>query len=242
MKNIGLLFFTISACLNPIIAQNFSVDPNPAYATADLDDFSTQPEDMIAEAFLNNITSDTLFMKWERILDDTHEGWKTAVCDANICVFPEVSFNEFVLYPNESGFSLLVHAYPGGEPGGIFVNGAMPGEGEVHLKVTNLNDPADTLIAVYLFTLTGSPILDLTELELETINIFPNPATDYFTLTETQEIQQLVIYTILGNRVKVFNVNSNQNYNISDLPNGSYFIGLINEEQKTVKTLRFQKQ
>jgi hypothetical protein len=242
MKKTLLSVTVLCFCFSFISAQNFNVEPNPAYATADLDDFSTQPEDMIAEAFLNNVTSDTLFMKWERILEDTPEGWKTAVCDANICVFPEVSFNEFVLYPNESEFSLLVHAYPGGEPGGIFVNGAMPGEGEVHLKVTNLNDPADTVIAVYLFTLTGSPILGLAEPELETINIFPNPASDYFSLTETQEIQNLVIYNVLGHQVKTFDVNANRQFDVNDLPNGSYLIGLINKEGRMVKTLRFQKQ
>ncbi len=241
MKNISLLFFAVITCCVALNAQNFSVEPNPAYAAADLDDFLTQPEDMVAEAFLSNNTSDTLFMKWERILDDTPEGWKTAVCDANICVFPNVNSNEFVLYPNDSGFSLLVHAYPGGQPCCLEETGAVPGEGEVHLKVTNLNDPSDTLTAVYLFTLTGSPILDLAEPKLETINVFPNPASDYFLLTETQEIQNLVIYNALGRQVKTFTVNANRRFEVDDFPKGSYFVNLINKDQKTLKTLHLQK-
>jgi hypothetical protein len=241
MKITLLNVFILFVCISPICSQNISVAPNPAYATADLDNLSTHPEDMIAEAFISNNTSDTLFMKWERILDDTPEDWKTAVCDANICVFPDVSSNEFVLYPNETGFSLLVHAYPGGDPSGIFENDVYPGEGEVHLKITNLNDPSDTLVAVYFFTLIGGPILDLVEPELEKINIFPNPAGNYFTLTETKEIQSLIIYNILGHPVKTFAVNVNRQFEIDDLPGGSYFVSLIDKDQKKVKILRLQK-
>jgi hypothetical protein len=137
---------------------------------------------------------------------------------------------------------MYVEAYPGMYPGGIPQNGAVPGIGEVHLKISNLNDPSDTLIAVYLFTLTGEPILDLTELELIKIGVFPNPASSYFTLTETKEIDRLVIYDILGRKVKTFGVNGNQQFVINDLPAGNYLIDLINKDQKTIKTLRLQKQ
>lgn len=236
-----LLFITTSSFLLTLNAQNFSVEPNPAYAEADLDNPSSQPDFMQALASISNNTSDTLFLKWERVLEDTPDGWKTTVCEPNLCVFPNVNTREFILYPNVIDQAMYVEAYPGMYPGGIPQNGAVPGIGEVHLKISNLNDPSDTLIAVYLFTLVGSPILDLTEPELEQINIFPNPATDYFMLSETKEIDRIIVYNILGQQVKTFEVNGNQYFEINDFPNGNYVINLMNKDQEMLKALRLQK-
>ena len=241
MKNTLLLLFGIILSVSFSKAQNFSVEPNPAYAEADLDDFSTLPEVMQAIAGISNNTSDTLFLRWERIIEETPEGWKTSVCDGEVCLLPDVSVKEFTLYPNVTN-DIWVEAWPGGQPCCLEINGAIPGEGEVQLKITNLNDPSDTLIAVFLFTLTGSPILDLSEIELAQVDIFPNPVLDYVTLTETKGIDRLIIYNVLGRSVKTFDVNANRQFGVGDLPSGSYFVNLIDKDQKTLKTLHLQKR
>src|SRR5690606_10559782 len=117
-----------------LVAQNFTVIPNPAYGSADLNDPETNPDDVVAYASITNNTSDTLFLKWERIYNDKPESWESAVCDVNLCYLPIISTKEFFLPPNFTNGDMIVHAYPGKEPGGIPQYGAVPGEAHVKIK------------------------------------------------------------------------------------------------------------
>jgi hypothetical protein len=92
MKNTLLPIFIVFICLSVLNAQNFSVEPNPAYAEADLNNPSSQPDFMQAFASISNYTSDTLFLNWERVLEDTPDGWKTTVCEPNLCVFSKCKY------------------------------------------------------------------------------------------------------------------------------------------------------
>ena len=105
-----------------------------------------------------------------------------------------------------------------------------------------MDDPADTLVAVYNFSVTGSPIADISEVELAALKLYPNPASDFFKITETQEIKELIVYNILGRQVESFVVNGgNQEFDISNLPNGMYLVGMLDKDLETVKTVRLQK-
>ncbi len=235
-----LLLLAFIAVSSAVIAQDWFVEPNPAYGEANLDDWLTGPDDIVADAHITNNTSDTIFMRWERVVNIKPESWETAVCDVNLCYLPSASTKDFMLLPDSTG-AMLVHAYSAMLPGGIPENGAVPGVATVMLKISNLNDPADTLIATYTFTLTGEPIVSISEVELEALKIYPNPASDYFRLTRTQEIQQLVVYNILGRQVQTFDIQNGKSYDISNLPSGVYLIAMIDKELDTVKTLRLQK-
>ncbi len=234
-----LLLFILATFFSTINAQNYTVTPNPAYGVADTGNIGTDPDDVVASAHITNNTSDTIYMKWERIVNDKPECWETAVCDVDLCYYFTINSVEFELPPNLEDGEMLVHAYTGGAPGET----PTIGEAEVVVRLSNLNDPADTLILEYYFTVTGSGscVTSVSSAERETLKIYPNPTADYFHLTETQEIQQLVIYNILGNRVRTFDVNGNQNYNIDDLPNGVYLVGMIDREYETLKTVMLQK-
>ncbi len=238
MKKYLLLFNLVTFSL-AVSAQNFTVTPNPALGEANTDDIGTSPDDVVAHANITNNTSDTLFLRWERIENTKPECWETAVCDVDLCYYYTVNTIDFILLPNLSNGEMLVHAYPGGEPGNV----PTIGEAKVRIKISNLNDPGDTLIAVYDFAVTGSGscITSVSSLDKAALKIYPNPASDYFRLPETHKIQQLVVYNVLGNRIRTFDVNNDQNYNISDLPNGVYFVGMIDRNHEIVKTVKLQK-
>ncbi len=232
MKKTSLLFsFTLSCLL--VSAQSFTVVPNPANGEADLNDPGTSPEDVVAHSYISNNTSDTLFMKWERVLDDKPECWETAVCDVNLCYFPWVSSKEFTLLPNLSDGDMLVHAYPDG----------YSGESTVKLKIFNLNDPADSVVVTYNFTVAGDVecITNVSRVNIEKPQIYPNPTADYFRLTGAQNVERLVIYDVLGKPVRNMMVTSNQFFNIKDLSSGSYYIVLFDKDKKLMHTLRLHK-
>lgn len=73
------------------------------------------------------------------------------------------------------------------------------------------------------------------------IYIYPNPASNYFTLnTNTSKVQ---IYSITGQLIKSFNKSKtkDQQYSISDLRNGIYFVKIYNDENQ-IKVMKFIKQ
>ena len=238
-KNILLILFFVSVFSSAITAQNFTVTPNPVYGEANTDDMGSDPDDVVAEAHITNNTSDTLFMKWERIDNTRPDCWETAVCDVNLCYFPTVSTMDFILTPNLTDGQMLVHAYTGGSPG----SDPTAGDATIVVKISNRNDDTDTLIVEYNFSVTGSAtcITSVSEAQREALKVYPNPASDYFRLTETQEIEELVVYNILGRKVKAFAVNNGKSYDVSQLPNSVYLIGMIDRDQETVKTIRLQK-
>lgn len=73
-----------------------------------------------------------------------------------------------------------------------------------------------------------------------TLKLYPNPASNYFTLSA--ETTQVEIYSITGQRVKVIKGNStpDQTYNISDLTKGFYLVKATNAAKET-QVLKFIK-
>ena len=74
------------------------------------------------------------------------------------------------------------------------------------------------------------------------IKIYPNPATNYISLSNEEQVEKLVIYNIVGRRVKLFNTNYSNQYDVVDLPTGMYLVRLIGANEKTIKTVRLSKK
>ena len=113
MKRNLLLTCLFALIVLGLTAQNYTVDPNPAFGEANLDDLGTNPEDIKADAFITNNTNDTLNLRWERIGNERPEGWETAICDVNLCYLPNTTTKDFMLLPNESGGDMLCPCLPG---------------------------------------------------------------------------------------------------------------------------------
>jgi len=81
---------------------------------------------------------------------------------------------------------------------------------------------------------------DMFELNGE-IYLYPNPATNYFTLNATTS--KLEIYSLSGQLVKSFNANQAKEYqfSVSDLSKGMYIVKALNENNE-VKVLKLLKQ
>ncbi len=75
------------------------------------------------------------------------------------------------------------------------------------------------------------------------VKIYPNPATSYIGLDKAQSIEHIVIYNMVGRRVKDFEVNrQDAQYYIGDLPNGMYLVQLLGNNQKIITTKRLNKR
>ena len=75
------------------------------------------------------------------------------------------------------------------------------------------------------------------------IAVFPNPATEYITVSESIEgIQEVAIYNLVGKRVKEFEYVRGEQYSVADLPKGMYLVQLIDRNKRTVKTQKVDKR
>lgn len=78
-----------------------------------------------------------------------------------------------------------------------------------------------------------------TELEKETITIFPNPATDFITINGITKVNVLRIYNMDGKIIST--LRDTNSVNISGLASGVYFLE-INTDKTTQKRIKFIKK
>lgn len=75
--------------------------------------------------------------------------------------------------------------------------------------------------------------------------IYPNPVSDYFSLdqesVEKGAASVINVYNLLGQRVRTFQMDKEQRYNVSDLQGGLYLVQLLDAKGKIITTRRLQK-
>jgi len=74
------------------------------------------------------------------------------------------------------------------------------------------------------------------------IKIFPNPATDYFEVSQSEKVAKIVVFNLVGKELKRFDAVEGQRYNISELPKGLYLVQLLDKGGQTIVTQRVSKR
>jgi len=74
------------------------------------------------------------------------------------------------------------------------------------------------------------------------IRLFPNPTTNYFEIKTTENVSTVEIFNLLGSKMKVFNYQEANHYDVSTLPNGMYLIQLVDDKRRVITTRRLQKR
>jgi len=216
---LSLIFLAFTVTL---FAQvEVSITPNP------VDEFEEAAEnDWVGHALVKNESDNTRTYLWERSIICNSAEFDIAICDETACYLPSVSSKEFTLEAGAEG-RMDVHVYLNDVD-----NGA-----EVQITITEVGNDANTASAMYMYNVCAP--LDVKNLEEEQITIFPNPATEYFNLTDNSSVKEIIIYNIVGKPVKVFNqVFNGQRYDISDLSTGLYLISFLDADNKVIKTNR----
>ena len=80
------------------------------------------------------------------------------------------------------------------------------------------------------------------DIEAYELRVFPNPMTDSFQVVDNIIVDEIVIYNIIGRKIRTFTHESNKKYSLGDMPDGMYFISLISETEGVLKTLRISKR
>jgi len=80
------------------------------------------------------------------------------------------------------------------------------------------------------------------DIEAYELRVYPNPTTDSFQVVDNILVDEIVVYNIIGRKVRTFTHESNKKYSLGDMPDGMYFISLISETDGVLKTLRISKR
>jgi len=71
------------------------------------------------------------------------------------------------------------------------------------------------------------------------INVYPNPASDFISVSNDENLKTIVVYNIVGRKIKQFEIeHSGAQYDIRDLPDGLYSIHLVGKNNKVLSTQR----
>ena len=74
------------------------------------------------------------------------------------------------------------------------------------------------------------------------ISVFPNPAINFIGLSDTEDVKQLIVFNVVGRKMKSFMVSEGEKYNIAELPKGMYLVQILDYDNKVITTQRMSKR
>jgi hypothetical protein len=240
MKQALLIFLAFICCGNPLAAQSdIEVTPAPWENTIEFDLGNTYDYTTCHTRIKNNDRK-TLNLRWELIIDEAPQGWRFSVCDQNTCYFTTNSTNvdyydripyaPIIMTPGDTA-KLQLNVFPIGQAGAA----------NVRINLYDLANPKQLLNTAYFFV-TVEGATPVTETDKAKLRIYPNPVSDYLTITRNTFVKQLWVSNVLGKRVRTFDTSFGNRYDIADLPDGIYLVSMVDVNLKVVKTVRISKR
>ncbi|WP_020535988.1 T9SS type A sorting domain-containing protein [Lewinella cohaerens] len=223
MKQNILLLLALCLTSSIVVAQNIEFSETPVIVS----NIAASDFEGIAHSTVTNTADASRNFTWVRNVLEITDGWQTAVCDNVQCYFPTVGTENFVLDANTAG-TMDIHAYPNG----------VDGSAVVEIVVTDSDDSSLTMSNLYYFN-TGPS--STTEASRQTIKVYPNPSNGLFSVKGNKQIANVEVFSLTGRRVKSFNYNDGQWYDISDLPTGTYLVRLIDRDSQQLVTKLINK-
>jgi hypothetical protein len=74
------------------------------------------------------------------------------------------------------------------------------------------------------------------------LSIYPNPATEYIAVNHEEFVKNIYVFNLVGRKMRNFEVEKGERYEIGDLPNGLYVVQLIGKDNKVLTTQRLTKK
>ncbi len=74
------------------------------------------------------------------------------------------------------------------------------------------------------------------------LKIYPNPATHFIKLKEVTGVTSIIVYNLVGRKIKQFQAQKGKAYSITDLPKGMYLIQFLGLEGDILTTQRLSKR
>ena len=85
-------------------------------------------------------------------------------------------------------------------------------------------------------------IKPLSNKEKVELQIFPNPATDYISITNNEVVKYVTVFNLVGRQMKSFEAIDGEKYYVGDLPRGMYLVQLLGADSQIITTQRVNKR
>ncbi len=174
---------------------------------------------------------------WSRVINPDPEAsnWITWICDKNLCYLPtadaSASTKPNVLAPGEM-MDFQIHVNPLGHEVNATYNIIFTDYGDPDVILGHVE--GEIIINNIVSTENYSPTPNLT--------VFPNPAIDYFRVSEIPGLKNIILFNIVGNKVRSFDAVPHKQYYVGDLIDGIYLVRLESASGKVIKTIRLSKR
>ena len=75
------------------------------------------------------------------------------------------------------------------------------------------------------------------------LSVFPNPTIENIAVQDNADaVGQIIIFNLLGKKIKVFEAAKGENYYVGDLAKGIYLVQLVGRNKQTIKTQKIEKR
>lgn len=248
MKQLILLFFFLLANLGFVKAQNYEITPNDSTldTLVDLTDAFTSGK---MHSDLYNNTSGEVELRWEITQVNGPTEWQAQLCvnnESGGCFSWDVLSNSAAALPNPIPLTIAANDHS------IFDLGVRPksvaGCGTYEIKVTPMNDTTDVLVTgAYNFRFNVDAncvalVSATNNFDKSSVKIFPNPTTDYFTITDNSYVKSIQVFNIVGKQMAMTNFQNGDAINISNFPNGLYLVRMLDKDGDVLTTTRLTKR
>lgn len=191
--------------------------------------------EIVAHSFIKNNSDEAIEVKWERTKNEIPVGWNSLVCDPNNCWAPHIFKNPDPLVIPANGEMLLdVHFQPF----------EIEGTGLVEICVWAVADSANVNIKM---TYSADAFtVDIEDNAIKQIKMYPNPVQDNLTIDlggNVADVRYIEVYSLIGRKMAHYPIpSSNANrINLVGLPEGMYFVKLLNSSFEQLGTRTFIK-
>lgn len=241
MKQIILGFYFLVFALGCFAQSNgltFSTSSAKKEVAVDLSDPFL---DVQVPITITNTSKDTVKIIWRRMALTGPTKWGTRVCDNNNCydeivssnLDPKLRLNEpFVILPGKKA-DLIMYFLPYGTAG----------TGKIAVSLAFSSKPDANIDTLSYEVNIRSMTTSTRDLRQEEVQLFPNPSSDYFQLKNISEsVDRVVLYNIIGRKMREFTAQDGSRYRLSGLPDGIYLAALVNDQKGVLRTLRVHKR
>ncbi|MDX2068013.1 MAG: T9SS type A sorting domain-containing protein [Haliscomenobacter sp.] len=237
--NLLLICFFVGSlgCFAQSSGLTFSTNSAKKDAAVDLTDPFL---DVQVPITITNTSKDTAKIIWRRMALTGPSKWGTRVCDNNNCydeivssnLDPKLRLNEPFVIPPGKKADLIMYFLPYGTAG----------TGKIPVVLSFASKP-DTVIATLNFEANIRSVTTSTrDIRLENVQLFPNPSTDYFQINRIDNVDRVVLYNVIGRKMREFNAQEGARYRVAGLPDGIYLAALVNDQKGVLRTLRVHKR
>lgn len=74
------------------------------------------------------------------------------------------------------------------------------------------------------------------------VQVFPNPASDYISVSNGDAVSKIMVFNLVGRQMKAFDAADGDKFFVGDLPRGMYLVQLLGNKEQILTTQRVNKR